>query len=611
MPKPDFRRVAVILHDFFMVAVAGWLALLVRHGFSLALAQWENVGWLPWVVAVQAPVFWYYGLYRGIWRFASLPDLWNILRAVLFGSLLVGVALWLLGYLAQVPGTLLLYPLFLTMLLGLPRLLYRLWKEHSLRYVLDARAPKRVLVLGAGRAGEMLVRDMHRDGEYLPLGFLDDNPRLHGGKVQNVPVLTTINQLPAQVQQLGIDLVFIAMPSASDAQMQRVVEYCEASGKPFRTLPKPSAQGHSRLSLADLQAVSLEDLLGREKIQLNWDIIEAGLSGKTVMVSGGGGSIGAELCRQIARLRPRALVIFERSEYNLYEVDKSLRQVSPETPLYTCLGDVCDPLSVNYALSKYRPDIIFHAAAYKHVPLLQDQIRSAVSNNILGTRTLAEAAVAHACGAFVMVSTDKAVNPSSVMGATKRCAEIFCQALNTRSDTRFITVRFGNVLGSAGSVVPLFREQIARGGPVTVTHPEITRYFMTIPEACQLILQSASMGHGGEIFVLDMGVPMKINYLAEQLIRLAGKEPGKDIEICYTGLRPGEKLHEELFHVEEEQMSRTRHSKIMLASHRPADWTQLQQTLEELQAACSRYDEAQICAGLQKLVPEFHNVTLH
>ncbi len=310
-------------------------------------------------------------------------------------------------------------------------------------------------------------------------------------------------------------------------------------------------------------------------------------------------------------MKPRKLIILERCEFNLYQIEQSLQKVSPETHLFIYLGDVGDEVRVKQILSIHQPDVIFHAAAYKHVPLLQHQMRETAKNNILGTQTFAELAVEFKVKSFVLISTDKAVNPTNIMGASKRIAELFCQALNERSKTRFITVRFGNVLDSAGSVVPLFREQIANGGPVTVTHPDITRYFMTIPEACQLILQAGAMGYGGEIFVLDMGSPIKIRYLAEQLIRLSGKIPDKEIQIVYTGLRAGEKLHEELFHSEEEQMSRTRHSKIMLAASRSAEWDHLMDHLNLLKEATEQHDEKSIYRLLKTLVPEFHedNVT--
>lgn len=609
MPNLFNRRGAVILHDFVMVALAWLAAVLIPYNFQ----QYEQSGLiyflaysLPASLALQSLFFLYYRLYKGIWRFASLADLWHIGKAVALGTFSIALFLFLVNRLDGIPrSAFLLYPLFLGFLLGAPRLLYRLWREHSLEFLLANETGKRVLVIGSGRAGETLVRDMRRGREFFPVAFLDDQTRLHGGKVHGVPVLGAIEQLPEWVQPLAIELILIAMPSASDAEMQRIVSVCEQARLPFLTLPKlQDLHGHQP-TLRELRDVSIEDLLGREKVQLEWAHIKQSLHGKTVLVSGGGGSIGSELCRQIAQLAPARLIIFERGEFNLYQIEMDLQRHFPQLDFHAHLGDVCDPVAVAHILQRYQPQIIFHAAAYKHVPMLQYQSREAVRNNILGTRCLATAAVKQGCDAFVMISTDKAVNPANTMGATKRVAEILCQSLNQRSQTRFITVRFGNVLGSAGSVVPLFQQQIAKGGPVTVTHPDICRYFMTIPEACQLILQAVAMGEGGEIFVLDMGTPVKIRFLAEQLIRLSGKEPGKEIEITYTGLRPGEKLYEELFHAEEARYAKTRHAKILLASHRTYPWERLQQQLGELENACDEYANERLDALLKNLVPEF------
>jgi FlaA1/EpsC-like NDP-sugar epimerase len=351
-----------------------------------------------------------------------------------------------------------------------------------------------------------------------------------------------------------------------------------------------------------LRDVGIDDLLGRESVTLDWESIRRELCGKRVLVTGAGGSIGSELCRQIAKIGPEALVLLEQSEFNLFEIERELRKDHSRLGLHVCLGDVTDVVLVDQLFAQYRPQVIFHAAAYKHVPMLEYQVRQAARNNVLGTRAVALAADRHGVEAFVMISTDKAVNPANVMGASKRVAEILCQSLDRVSETRFITVRFGNVLDSAGSVVPLFREQIRAGGPVTVTHPEMIRYFMTIPEACQLILQAGAMGQGGEIYVLEMGEPIKITYLAEQMIRLSGCEPGKDIDIVYTGLRPGEKLFEELFH--EKELSGTAHQKILLAQGRPVDWDQLKQRMQRLEEACQAYDEAAIMALVRELVPE-------
>jgi FlaA1/EpsC-like NDP-sugar epimerase len=406
------------------------------------------------------------------------------------------------------------------------------------------------------------------------------------------------------VERLDVNLIVLALPSANPSQMRRLVELCEKTGVPFRTLPPIDSLMSGQVTLNQLREVSIDDLLGREPVALDWQAIETELRGKKVLVTGAGGSIGSELCRQIARLRPAHLILLDSGEFNLYSIEMELTKKFPRLPISRCLNDVVDRPAVEKVFAESRPEIVFHAAAYKHVPMLEDQVREAARNNVLGTRTMAEVADRFGCETFVMISTDKAVNPANVMGTSKRAAEIFCQNLNKRSQTRFVTVRFGNVLGSAGSVVPLFKQQIEAGGPVTVTHREITRYFMTIPEACQLILQASVMGDGGEIFVLDMGEPIKIAYLAEQMIRLSGKVPGEDIDIAYTGLRPGEKLYEELFH-EKEALQSTHHEKILLARHREFDWQRLTEILDGMVIACHSYHEANIRGLLSELVPEW------
>jgi len=438
---------------------------------------------------------------------------------------------------------------------------------------------------------------------YRPVAFVDDASTKLGKDVHGIRVAGTCDVIPVLATELDIRLILIALPSANSRQMQRVVELCEATGLSFRVLPHMKDLVTGQVSLKELREVKIDDLLGRESVSLDWTAITRGVQGSTILVTGGGGSIGSELCRQVARLKPAHLVIFEQSEFNLYSIELELRRTFPGLKLTALLGDVYDPVAVEQVLRAHRPVVILHAAAYKHVPLLEHQLRAAVKNNVLGTRNLASLADRNGCTTFVMISTDKAVNPANIMGMTKRVAEIYCQNLNARSTTHFITVRFGNVLGSAGSVIPLFQKQIAQGGPVTVTHPEITRYFMTIPEAAQLILQAGTMGKGGEIFVLDMGEPVKISYLAEQLIRLSGKKPGEDIEIVYTGLRPGEKLYEELFH-ESEQLAGTTHPKILLANSRSMDFAQLEQVLDKLALACGADDERQIYGLLSELVPE-------
>lgn len=598
-------RVAVVVHDLAMVLVAWGLAKSLRLALEpvTAMQTWRGDE-LAIVLGMQGLVFWWTGLYRGLWRFASLPDLWNIARAVLFGAAGIGVALFLYDRLGHVPrSVLLVYPVLLFVLLGAPRILYRYWKDSRLdRHGRGER--KRVLVLGAGRAGEMLVREILRVGQYVPVGFLDDDRRLRGARVHGIPVLGDLDRLPQIAREVAADMLLIAMPSISAAAMRRVVELCERTELPFRTVPRLQDVVSGRSAFNELKEVAIDDLLGRDPVELDWTAIRQGLSGKRVLVTGGGGSIGAELCRQAARLGAGALAIVDASEYNLYRIERELRAEFPELDLTLTLGDVVDPATTEHVFRQARPEVVFHAAAYKHVPLLQRQLREAFRNNVLGTECVAQAAARYQSAIFVLISTDKAVNPVNVMGATKRVAELYCEWMSRRAATRFITVRFGNVLDSAGSVVPLFREQIARGGPVTVTHPEITRYFMTIPEACQLIFQAAVLGQGGEVFVLDMGEPVKIRYLAEQMIRLAGKVPDRDIAIVYTGLREGEKLFEELFHAGE-RLTDTKHAKIFLAQHRPAPAEVFPVALARARRAVQDYRERELLELLAELVPEF------
>ena len=591
-------------HDLLMVPVAWFFAYWVRFDFSIIPPEYLTLAWqwLALVVTVQVGLFVYYGLYRGDWRFASMPDMMRIIKAVLVGTLICLAIITLATRLESVPRT--VFPVYGVVLIGLlatPRFFYRWLKDRKL-YSTNS---KRVLVVGGGRAGEMLVRDALRDPErsLQPVGFIDDQKKRRGLDIHGVPVLGTSDDIPRLTDKLGIDLILLAIPSASSAQLRRIVELCEQSGTPFRTLPCIEDLVAGRVSTKALREVSIEDLLGRDPVNLDLNAIRAELSGKCVLISGAGGSIGTELCRQVARLAPARLVLLENSEYNLYCIEGELRHCFPEIDLRTVLGNVTDTAAVNHLFRSTRPDVVYHAAAYKHVPMLETQVREAIHNNVIGTRVMAQAADKHGADAFVLISTDKAVNPANTMGASKRIAEIYCQNLNSQSNTRFTTVRFGNVLDSAGSVVPLFRSQIEAGGPVTVTHPKMTRYFMTIPEASQLILQAESMSKGGEIYVLDMGEPVKIAYLAEQMIRLSGKEPGTDIQIVYTALRPGEKLYEELFH-EKEKLLTTQHEKILLATHRPLALDELKKKIDAMEVACEQFDETALLKLIDSLVPE-------
>jgi len=596
------------LHDLLMVPVAWFLGYWVRFNFSGIPDEFlsEAILWLPLAIVTQTAAFIYFGLYRGDWRFASLPDMMRIIKAVLIGALVCLAVITLATRLNHVPRTVFpLYAIALIGLLAMPRFFYRWFKDRKL-YLQEG---KRVLIVGAGRAGEMLVRDLLRDPErsLLPLGFLDDDNRKRGVEIHGIRVLGACDRIPELAEELGAELILLAVPSARSDQMRHLVKLCEITGIPFRTVPCMQDLLAGRVSVNTLREVSIEDLLGRDPVRLDMQAIQAELSGRCVLISGGGGSIGKELCRQVARLDPARLVLLDNSEFNLFRIENELRQNFPDTEIHAVLGDVSDTAAVEHLFRKLRPGIVYHAAAYKHVPVLESRVREAIRNNVLGTRTMALAADRHGCDAFVLISTDKAVNPANIMGASKRIAEIFCQNLDQHSATRYITVRFGNVLESDGSVVPLFRSQIRTGGPVTVTHPEMLRYFMTIPEACQLILQAESMGRGGEIFVLDMGNPVSITYLAEQMIRLSGKEPGRDVEIIYTGLRPGEKLFEELFH-EKEKLEATRHEKILLSRHRKMDWQFLNGVIIDMESACANFDEHALLGSINRLVPELQHI---
>ncbi|MEW8252900.1 MAG: nucleoside-diphosphate sugar epimerase/dehydratase [Candidatus Thiodiazotropha taylori] len=604
LPRHLRSQGVALAHDVLMVPIAWFLAFWFRYNLEVVPVSFyqDALQALLYILPVQLAAFLLFGLYRGIWRFASLPDILRILKAVLVGTV-VGVALLFVftragGVPRSVP---VIHAILLVMLLSGPRLIYRLLKDRHL----DLAPGKRVLIVGSGKAGEMLARDIlrNRRGDFRPVAFVDDKQRRQGREIHGLPVAGTSEDIPALCDELSIDIIMLAIPSASSSQMRRVVEFCESAGVPFRSVPQLNDLMSGNVQINHLRQVSIEDLLGRNPVSLDWQAIDATLAGKVILVTGAGGSIGSELCRQLAKLKPAKLVLLENSEFNLYSIEMELLNSYPEMNLECHLGDVTDQPYVESLFNELRPEVVFHAAAYKHVPMLENRIRQAVRNNVLGTRVVAEMANRYATGVFVLVSTDKAVNPANVMGASKRAAEIFCQNLNAHSDTRFITVRFGNVLGSAGSVIPLFRKQIEEGGPVTVTDPRMERYFMTIPEACQLIMQTVVMGEGGEIFVLDMGEPIKISYLAEQMIHLSGRTLGQDIQIEYIGLRPGEKLYEELFH-EKEELAKTSHQKVLLAHHRQVDWQWLNGVMQQMSSATEALDSQQLRLLLGQLVPE-------
>lgn len=569
------RHLSLAAFSFDLCAVFfAWItAYWIRFNGMPPEIYWPSSLWQAvWVLPAYGVLFRIFGLYRGIWIFASLPDLLRIIKAVIVSALVVMIGVVLLQPVPTVPrSVLLITPVITLLLMGGARALYRAFKEFKL-YGRLIGAGRPVLVLGAGRAGAMLARELAHSPSWRLVGLLDDDRTKHGREVYGHRVLGGIEDIGKWSLKLHAEHVIIAMPSANAAQQRRVVTLCVRAGVHAMVLPvlhNQSGEASGAEFLASVRQINPEDLLGREQVLIDSSNIQAMLSDKVVMVTGGGGSIGSELCRQIIAFGPAKLVLFDLSEFSVYRLGEELCQHLPNARLVQIVGDVKDALLVDAVIARYSPAVIFHAAAYKHVPLMEEtNAWQAVRNNVFGTLTVAQAALAHQVKNFVLISTDKAVHPTNVMGASKRLAEMVCQSLQqTTQNTYFTIVRFGNVLGSAGSVIPKFQEQIAKGGPVTVTHPEITRYFMTIPEASQLVLQAASMGEGGEIFLLDMGEPVKIVDLARDMIRLYGFNETQ-IKICFTGLRAGEKLYEELLCHGETTLA-TRHPKLRVGRARP------------------------------------------
>ena len=565
--KFSWRTLLAFAHDLAASIVAWLLAFWLRFNFEVPDNYVDiAVQSLACVVPVNAIVFHAFALYRGIWRYASLPDLKRIIYAAVTASI---VALTLLVMLQiGVPRSVLITnPIFLIVIMGGSRLAYRAWKERSLGNFLPGdRAP--VFVIGTEEAAVNLIKELGRSPQWHVVGVFDDDASVRGRELHGINILGRSDELAAWKEKLGATHAIIAMPSASHQARRQVVARCNEAGLKVLTVPSFDDLMSGRVTVSQIRHVELDDLLGRDVVVLDTAGLKSWINGRTVMVTGAGGSIGAELCRQVARFGPRRIVLFELNEFALYTIEQEFRERMPDVPILCAIGDIKDESRVGQLLSAHQPSVIFHAAAYKHVPLMENENAwQAVLNNVLGTQALARAAIAHGVEKFVLISTDKAVNPTNVMGASKRLAEMVCQALQEEAGaTRFVLVRFGNVLGSTGSVIPRFREQIARGGPVTVTHPDITRYFMSIPEAVQLVLQAGLMGGGGEVFVLDMGEPVRIVDLAREMIRLSGFNES-DIPIAYTGLRPGEKLYEELLGADENSLP-TPHPKLRIAKVR-------------------------------------------
>ena len=617
-----------LILDTASFAVAIFAAFLLRFEFALTATHLGEIMLIIyWIIPLKLAVFIAFGLYKEMWRYSSLHDVWSLALATSLSSLLSIAILVFLNRFAGFSRAVFLLDGIITFLItGGFRISIRAFHQLNLslagrsraflRPLIKTMAAKRVLIIGAGGSGEKILREVFDNPtiDYKVVGFLDDDHRKIGRALHGVPVLGPVHVLPDIYKRNRLDRVIISTPSATGPEMRRIVEICKGCGASFKTLPGIGQILDDKVSIRNLRDVNYEDLLGRPPVRLDTAGIQNYLSGRRIMVTGAGGSIGSELCRQLVRFDPGRLILVDAGEANLYSIQMELRHELKFDSFLAILASVQNRDLMENVFRSHHPNVVFHAAAYKHVPLLERNPWEAVFNNVLGSQVVMALAEKYDTENLVLVSTDKAVRPTSVMGTTKRLAELILQSMQN-GRTRFMAVRFGNVLASSGSVVPLFRRQIENGGPVTVTHPDVTRYFMTIPEAAQLILQAGALGKGGEIFVLEMGTPVKIIDMASDLIRLSGKIPGKDIDIVFTGLRPGEKLYEELV-TNEEDVVRTSHEKIMIINcNGKWNWrglgsqnglrTWLERGAGELVRAAARHDADAIRLKLKELVPEF------
>jgi FlaA1/EpsC-like NDP-sugar epimerase len=617
----------IVAVDICLLVGAYWLSYLIRFEGKIPGQEWSTlVSTLPYIVGFQFFTFFMFGLYKGMWRYTSLVDLLNLLKATLTSSFGIMLAvLFMFRFQGFARSVFIIDGMLTFIFIGGFRVTIRLLLSEthnggfSFRDVFTRRSAKRpqglkkrLVIIGAGDAGEKMVREI-RDNprlHYEVVGFLDDNPQKKGKKIHGVPVLGSIPRIHDMAYEDEMDEILIATPSANTQQMRRIIEACEATGLKSRTTPGIGELIDGKISFNTIREVSYEDLLGRDPIELDMKSIGGYLKDRVILVTGAGGSIGSELCRQIAHFDPKNLILFDKTENSLFHIEMEFRHRFPKLSITPILGSVQHWVFLEKLFLEHKPQVVFHAAAFKHVPIVELNPWEGIFNNVLGTKNVAEASDRFGVERFIMVSTDKAVRPSSVMGATKRVAEMATCCYGASDASRFLAIRFGNVIGSEGSVVHLFKKQIERFGPVTVTHREMTRYFMTVPEACKLILQAGALGEGGEIFILDMGTPIKIADMAKDLIRRSGFKPGVDIEIKFIGLRPGEKLHEELI-TEGEGIVRTPHEKIFVLRGNHCDQRWLNRSIEELIRLAWEQDAPGIKLKLKEIIPEYQPFDLN
>lgn len=607
---PVTRILLLVVTDIFAVIVSSVLSLYVRYDFSFR--EIDPVFWKAIQDAciinifVTLIIFYIFRLYNSVWRYASDTELVNVAIAVAICSAMQPVIFWLLN--TRVPKSFpFFYAFFMAIFTGGVRFSYRFLRMVQNRRLNHYKTPDRqnYMIVGAGASGNAILQEI-QSSRYLSMRvacFIDDNPGCQGKYLRGVPIVGGRDKIAENVEKYDIDEIIIAIPSASRSTLKPILEICKETGCRIQILPGMYQIIKGDVNVSNLREVQIEDLLGRDPIEVNVDEIIGYVQNKTVLVTGGGGSIGSELCRQIAGHGPKRLIILDIYENNAYEIQQELKQSHPGLDLVVLIGSVRNTMRVEEIFREYRPDIVYHAAAHKHVPLMEDSPNEAIKNNVFGTLKVAVAADRYGVGKFVMISTDKAVNPTNIMGASKRICEMVIQNMNRKSKTEYVAVRFGNVLGSNGSVVPLFKKQIEQGGPVTVTHPDIIRYFMTIPEAVSLVLQAGAYARGGEIFVLDMGEPMKILDLAKNMIKLSGYRVDEDIKIEFTGLRPGEKMYEELL-MREEGLKETANRMIYIGKPIEYDDQLFEEQLGRLQEA-SLKESQDIRALVREIVPSY------
>jgi FlaA1/EpsC-like NDP-sugar epimerase len=604
--KYRVRQLVLVILDIILINLVAIMSLELTFNMAPPKEYIELLKHSLFIYTlVNVWVLYSFKCYKSLWRYASVEELNSIFLAITTCAIII-------------------YPLFIALNFNLPisfyivntfalilatggvRLGYRTIRKFKIKHSLSKTA-SRILVIGGGNAGAMVVKELFANPQLnkIPVGIIDDDINKVGRTIHNIPILGISNNINDIVKQKNVDEIILAIPSASRKEKIKIIDICKESKCKLKTLPGVYEIIDGTVDIKKIRDVDIEDLLGRDPIKVNLEEISGYLAGNTVLVTGGGGSIGSELCRQIARFNPKELIILDIYENNAYEIQQELlRKYKDELNLKTVIASVRDTKRMDEIFNTYKPNVVFHAAAHKHVPLMEKSPSEAIKNNIFGTLNVAKLADKYEAKRFVLISTDKAVNPTNIMGATKRAAEMIIQTLNKESKTEFVAVRFGNVLGSNGSVIPLFKKQIEEGGPVTVTHPDIIRYFMTIPEAVQLVIQAGAMAKGGEIFVLDMGDPVKITDLARDLIKLSGFEPDEDIKIKFTGLRPGEKLYEELL-MAEEGLTDTSHKKIFIGKPIDIDKKMIKENLEILQKIVKNEDVELIEYVIKKLVTTY------